>query len=248
MPIVGLGLHFIVALFFAIHAVRTGRQMYWLLILFSFPILGSIVYFAVVFLPHSRIERQARMAARAIQKSMDPGRAVREAQRVFDLTPTAHNQMRLAAALMEAGRAAEAVKQYEACMQGPFAQDAELILAAARAKLANGEADAAILLLSPLQMKQPNYRTEEVGLMLGRAYAACGLQQDAGVQFEAVVERFGSIEARGELALWALANGKDAVAQRELKEIEHARRHMAKHTLELHQDLFKRLDAAAAPR
>lgn len=248
MPIVGLGLHFIVALFFAIHAVRTGRQMYWLLILFSFPILGSIVYFAVVFLPHSRIERQARMAARAIQKSMDPGRAVREAQRVFDLTPTAHNQMRLAAALMEAGRAAEAVKQYEACMQGPFAQDAELILAAARAKLANGEADAAILLLSPLQMKQPNYRTEEVGLMLGRAYAACGLQQDAGVQFEAVAERFGSIEARGELALWALANGKDAVAQRELKEIEHARRHMAKHTLELHQDLFKRLDAAAAPR
>lgn len=248
MPIVGLGLHFIVALFFAIHAVRTGRQMYWLLILFSFPILGSIVYFAVVFLPHSRIERQARIAARAIQKSMDPGRAVREAQRVFDLTPTAHNQMRLAAALMEAGRAAEAVKQYEACMQGPFAQDAELILAAARAKLANGEADAAILLLSPLQMKQPNYRTEEVGLMLGRAYAACGLQQDAGVQFEAVAERFGSIEARGELALWALANGKDAVAQRELKEIEHARRHMAKHTLELHQDLFKRLDAAAAPR
>jgi hypothetical protein len=246
MPIVGLGLHFIVAIFFAIHAVRTGRQMYWLLILFSFPILGSIVYFAVVFLPHSRIERQARIARRAIQKSLDPGRDVREAQREFDLTPTAHNQMRLAAALMEAGRTAEAVKQYEACMQGPFAQDAELILGAARAKLANGQPDAAILLLSPLQMKQPNYRTEDVGLMLGRAYAACGLQQDAGVQFEAVVERFGSIEARVELALWAIAGGKDAVAQRELKEIEHARKHMAKHTLELHQDLFKRLDAATA--
>jgi hypothetical protein len=156
--------------------------------------------------------------------------------------------MRLAAALMEAGRAAEAVKQYEACMQGPFAQDAELILGAARAKLANAEADAAILLLSPLQMKQPNYRAEEVGLMLGRAYAACGLQQDAGVQFETVVERFGSIEARVELALWAIANGKDAVVQRELKEIEHARRHMAKHTLDLHQDLFTRVDAATGQR
>ena len=51
MPFLGLGLHILVALFFAVHAVRTGRQMYWLLILFSFPLLGSLVYFAAVFLP-----------------------------------------------------------------------------------------------------------------------------------------------------------------------------------------------------
>ena len=45
MPFVGLGLHLVVALFFAVHAVRTGREMYWLVILFSFPLLGSIAYF-----------------------------------------------------------------------------------------------------------------------------------------------------------------------------------------------------------
>ena len=28
MPFAGLGLHFIVALFFAVHVVRTGQQMY----------------------------------------------------------------------------------------------------------------------------------------------------------------------------------------------------------------------------
>jgi hypothetical protein len=58
------------------------------------------------------------------------------------------------------------------------------------------------------------------------------------------VERFGGIEARVELALWALANDRPALAQRELKEIEHARRHMTSHTRSLHQALFKRLDAA----
>lgn len=43
MPIVGL--HIILALFFAIHAVRNGQPLFWLIILFSFPFLGSVVYF-----------------------------------------------------------------------------------------------------------------------------------------------------------------------------------------------------------
>ena len=41
MPFVGLGLHFLIALFFAVHALRNGKQMYWLIILFSFPTIGK---------------------------------------------------------------------------------------------------------------------------------------------------------------------------------------------------------------
>ena len=74
MPIVGLGLHFLIALFFAVHALRNGRQMYWLLILFSFPVLGSLVYFVAEYLPASRLQRQGRIATRALQKTIDPGR------------------------------------------------------------------------------------------------------------------------------------------------------------------------------
>jgi len=247
MPFIGLGLHFLIAIFFAIHAVRNRRQMYWLLILFAFPLLGSLVYFVTEYLPASRLERRGRMAGRAIQQSLDPGRDVREARRLFDLTPTAHNQMRLAAALLEAGESEEAVRHYEACLNGPFAGDAEVILGAARANAAHGQPAATIALLAPLKSKRPDFRADEVGLELGRAYAAAGRQDEAGAEFEAVVERFGSFEARVELALWALANGKETVAQRELKEIDHARTHMAKHTRELHRDLFRRLDAAKLP-
>lgn len=244
MPFIGLGLHFLFAILFAIHALRTGRQMYWLLILFSFPILGSVVYFVVEYLPSSRLERRGRIAARAIQKNLDPGRDVREAQREFDLTPTAHNQMRLAGALLAAGQTAQAVEQYDACLRGPFAGDAEVILGAARAHVANGQPANAIGLLESLQEKQPSFRPDDVGLVLAGAYATVGRQDEAGAQYESVVERSGDIEARIELALWALANGKDALAQRELKEIEHARRHMTAHTRSLHQALFKRLDTA----
>jgi len=246
MPFLGLGLHVLIALFFAIHALRNRRQMYWLLILFAFPLLGSLAYFIVEYLPASRLERHGRTAGRAIQKSLDPGRDVREARRVFDLTPTAHNQMRLAAALLEAGESEEAVQHYDACLNGPFAGDPEVILGAARAHAAHGQPAAALALLAPLRSRHPDFRADEVGLELGRAYAANGQQDEAGAEFEAVVERFGSIEARVELALWALANGQEAVAQRELKEVGHARTHMEKHARELNRDLFRRLDAATA--
>lgn len=246
MTIFGLGLHLIIAIFFAIHALRSGRELYWLLILFMFPLLGSIVYFAVVFLPDARLQRGVRKAGAAIQDTLNPGREMREAQQAFDLTPTAHNQMRLAAALFDAGMLAQAVAQYDACLRGPSGGDAEIGVAAARAKLANGQPQEAIGLLVSLRARQLNFRPEQVGLLLASAYAAAGRQEEAGREFEELAQRFGSVETRAELALWAIARGERALADRELKELEHARRHMTKHTRNLHQHLFKRLDAASA--
>mgnify|MGYP002140441361 CR=1 FL=1 len=46
----GVGLHILAAIFFAIHAVRRGRELYWLLILFMFPLFGSVVYFFAIYL------------------------------------------------------------------------------------------------------------------------------------------------------------------------------------------------------
>ena len=37
-----VGLTFFDCHFFAIHVIRNGRQMYWLTILFSFPLQGSL--------------------------------------------------------------------------------------------------------------------------------------------------------------------------------------------------------------
>ena len=48
MPIVGLGLHILFALICAVHAIRTGQQLFWLIILFSFPLLGSLINWGIV--------------------------------------------------------------------------------------------------------------------------------------------------------------------------------------------------------
>lgn len=244
MPALGLAVHFLIALYFAVHAIRSGREMYWLFVLFSMPGVGSLVYFFAIYLPQSRLDRTINKAGTAVLRSLDPGRDVRDAQNAFDLTPTAHNQTRLAAAMLAAGMHAEAVAQYESCLCGPFGSDPEIRFGAAQAHLENHHRDAALRILTALRASHPAFREEQVGLVLARAYAAAGMHMEAGVEFATIVERFNGIEARAEYALWALSRREQGIAEAQLKVLNHSRKHMTKYTRSLHHALFKRVDAA----
>ena len=244
MPILGLGVHFLIALFFAVHAIRTKRELFWLIVLFSFPVLGSVVYFFAIYLPQSRLDRTIGKAGQAVMAALDPGRALRDAQHAFDLTPTAHNQTRLAKAMLEAGMNAQAVERFNACLRGPFANDPDIIYDAAKARLANGQAEAAISALLGLRQAMPSFRPEQVAVLLARSYASAGLHAEAGQEFATVVARHTGIEARVEYALWALSRREAVVAQEQIRELDHSRKHMNKYTRSLHQELFSRLDSA----
>lgn len=244
MPILGVGLHILVALYFAVHVVRSRRELYWLLILFSFPLLGSVVYFFAIYLPQSRLDQTLTRAGRSVLSSLDPGRAVRDAREAFELTPTAQNQTRLANALLDAGMAAEAVQQYEACLQGPFASDPDIRFGAAKALLANAQAAESVRMLTTLRASHPAFRQDKLSLLLAQAYAKADLQTEAAHEFALLVERFPSVEARVEYAVWALERKEQLLADHQCRELEHMRRHMNKHVRSLHTDVFKKLDAA----
>ncbi|MCH8619560.1 hypothetical protein [Undibacterium sp. TS12] len=248
MPYIGVGLHVLVALFFAIHAVRHGRELYWLMILFLFPLLGSVVYFFAVFLPSTRIEHGVRKTMHAAVKTLDPGRGLRDAQKEFDLVPTAQNQMVLAAAYLAAGDTAQAVHHYDICLQGPFAHAGDIRLGAANARLMHGQAAGAIDLLTALRQEQPAYQPEQVSLLLAQAYANAGRQQDAGEELAAATSRFGSMEIKAEYAIWALQAGQRDKADTAHAEIKQAMKYWNKHTKSLNRDLIKRLNSAFSGR
>jgi len=246
MPIVGLGLHVLLALFCAAHAVRTGQQMYWLIILFSFPLLGSLVYFFMIYLPNSRLERGARKAVAAAAKAIDPTRDVREARAAFDETPTAQNQMRLAAALLEVGNADEAARLYEACLRGPFAADLEIRSGAARSFVECQRYADALAHLEDIRRANPSFRAEAVSLLLARCYAGGSRHAEAQHEFESAVGRFGTFEARAEYVVWALATGDKATAARLEAEIEKITKRWNALTRELNEPTMRRLRAARA--
>ena len=248
MPFFGLGLHVIVAFFFAIHAIRSGQQMYWLMILFAFPLLGSIVYFFAIYLPDSRLQHGGRKAIAAVGRVLDPTRELREAREAFSFTPTAQNQMRLAAALLEAGDAKEAAANYEACLKGPFASDPEIKFAASRAFFDSGQFERAIGHLQQVRAADPHFRTEQLSLLLARALAASGQQAQAGAEFASAAKRHGSFEAQAEYALWAIATGDKALADQLLADLDDTMKRWSGHTRELQMPLVRRLQAARAGR
>ncbi|HTD05356.1 hypothetical protein [Undibacterium sp.] len=248
MPFLGIGLHVLIAIFFAVHVVRSRGQLYWLFILFSFPLLGSLVYFLVIYLPQSRLDRGLRQATAIAIKSLDPGRELRDAQAAFDLTPTAQNQMRIAYALLEAGEPQQAAQQFDLCLQGPFAKDAEIRFGAARAKMLSNQASAASALLAKIHQDTPTFRPEDVALLTAHALAAEGRNDEARQAYSAAVERFGSVACRAEFAIWSVSVGDLPTAQRLSAELEHVHKHMTKHARSLHQPLFKRLQSALSDR
>lgn len=246
MPFAGLGLHIIIALFFAVHALKTGRQMYWLIILFSFPLLGSLVYFFAEYLPSSQVERGVRRVSNKAIQLLDPTRELRDARQAFDLTPTVQNRMRLAAALDGAGEYNEAVEQFDACLSGPFANDPEVCFGAAKAKLHINQAQPALQLLQSIRAKQKEFRPEQLSILLAQAHAANKDEVSARTEFVHAINTFGSAESRAQYALWAASVGDLQTAKNLRAVLEKDWQHWNKHTRNIHKALFDALDMAIA--
>ncbi|MBC5784091.1 tetratricopeptide repeat protein [Ramlibacter sp. USB13] len=246
MPIVGFGLYFALALFCAVHVVRTGQPLYWLMILFGFPILGSVVYLLAVYLPASRLERGARKVVSAAARVLDPQRDVRAARAAFEETPTAQNQMRLAAALLDAGDAPAAAQAYGQCLAGPFAKDPEIRFGAARAFLECERHADALQFLELVRAEHPEHRPEPVALLTARALAGVGKHAEARAAFAAAEERFGTFEAKAEYAIWAYAVGERATSARLQAEADRIASRWNGLARELNAPAMRRLQAARA--
>jgi len=241
---IGLGLHVIIALFFAIHVVRSGQQMYWLILLFLFPVLASIVYFFAIYLPSSRLQHGARRMMTSAAKVLDPQRGIREARAAFDDLPTAQNQLRLAEAQFECGLYEEAAQHYEACLKGPFSTSLEIKFGAARSFVECQRFQEAVAHLEAIQRSDPTFRSAAVLLLLARAYAGAGRHAEARSLFESAVARFGTFEARAEYLIWALANRDTETAVRLQSEVDQITRRWTPQTSKLNAPLIERLNAA----
>src|SRR4249919_1504479 len=205
MPFAGLGLHIVIAIFFASHAVRTGQDKYWLFILFAFPGIGSLVYALTIWLPDARRSPQGHMVVRGVRQLIDPTRELRAAQEALDVSGTPANRLRLADALLGAGRASEAVVQYQAVLSGIYADDSQVRIHLSRALVEAGQAMEARVLLDKLIAEQPKLKSPEGHLIYARAVAALGDRERAHEEFESLVSYYAGLEARARYAEVLLA-------------------------------------------
>ncbi|MET0332833.1 MAG: hypothetical protein ABW190_01065 [Rhizobacter sp.] len=211
MPFLAL-VHLAIAAYFAVHAVRNRRPMYWLMVLFAFPALGSLVYFFAEYLPDVRHTRTGRKAARVMQGLVDPNRELRLAANEFDRTPTAYNRAQLARALLAKGQLDDAIGHYREAASGPYANDMSFLKGLAIAELEAGRHADAVVTLEKLFGASPEHKTGDLALMYAEALQGAG-RMEAAQAFEAVIAADGTIEARCKYGLYQQQRGNLGAAK-----------------------------------
>ena len=243
MPIFGLGIHVVIAIFFAIHAIRNNQNMYWLLILFMFPLFGSIVYFFAIFMPSTRIESKTRKFAQQAIKVIDPTKELRDAKANFEFTPTAQNQARYANALLNSGQNQEALENFENCLKGIFANDLNIISSAANAALLANNPTKTIHYLDKINEIDPNFRYETCQLSRAKALSLLGDKDGASAAFKAAYDKAKSFEALIEYTIHAFAIGDFNTANVLKQEIDMALSRQTKHAKQINSESLKRLQS-----
>ena len=219
MPILGF-LDIAIAIFFAVHAVRSGRQMYWIMILIMAPFLGSLIYFFAEYLPEIRQSNVARKSARAVKSIVDPNRELREARLAFERTPTVDNRSRLAEALLARGDHDEAIEQFRACASGPYAKDVKFRRGLARAQLAAGRHADTVATLEALIADSPRDAGGDAELWLAQALTQVD-ETRALAAFDHALHVHNTTDTQAAYGLFLASLGRDAQARPLLEGVLH---------------------------
>ena len=218
MILLGLSLIFSIAL--CVHVVRTGQQMYWLMIILLFQPLGGLVYLIAIIAPEFLGGAKAQKARQAARQVLDPQREYREAAKAVEDAPTVTNRSRLAVAASGLGKHAEAERLYAEALQGMYADDPQLLLGRANALIELNRSAEALPLLESLSAQSPAGRTPNVALAMGRAYHALGRESDADTALRWAAAHLPGFEGMARYAVFLAQTGRKDEAREALVEID----------------------------
>src|SRR5260221_6269979 len=236
MPIAGLLL--VAQVLCAVHAGRTGRPYYWIMLILFMPMIGMIAYFLIEILPELSHSRTARSAASGVVKIFDPARGYREALRQVQIASTTENRKILAEQCLVSGRADEAAGLYRELLIGLHATDPSLMLGLARAYFGQQDFAEAQVTLERLRAANPGYRAAEGHLLYARCLEMQGNSDAALYEYEALSAYYPGQEARSRYALLLKETGRTEEAARLFREICQSIELMPKHARRVQKEWY----------
>lgn len=202
----------------AVHAIRTGRPMYWLFILLIGSYIAVAVYFFAEFLPDLQNNRSARRAVGGLRDRIDPERNKRLASRQLDVADTPDNRRRLAEHSLLSGDHQQAAELYRSALKGLYSDDPTLMLGLAKAQFALDQPAETRRTLDALIAANPTYRSTEGHLLYARALEASGDLEAALHEYETLAPGFPGEEARVRYAMLLKRQGNVARANEVFRE------------------------------
>jgi hypothetical protein len=224
LPFYGFSLLTIaVQVFFAVHCIRRGNPG-WLFIIVFFPLVGSLVYLFVEYLPEMRARNTVGITAQRVKERLNPAAEIQRLEDQVTLSNSHNNRMELARGYLRAGRADDAISIYRQSLVGMYADDVPLLFELATAYHAVGRLDDARATFEQLRANASMLSNDH--LLLGaRIFEDAGDLDGAAREYRALLARpVVGEEARCRYALILKQLGRTAEARAIFDEIvRHAR-------------------------
>jgi hypothetical protein len=211
MPLFALSI--VVQVIAVVHVLRTGRPMWWIMLIVFLPAVGCLAYFFVEVLPSWRQSPTARRALQAARAKVDPGRGVREGALDYERSQNIETATRLAEELTKAGQFDEAIRVCNEARTGFFEDDPKILLALANAQFAAARYADAIGTLDYLRDKNPGLRAADGHLIYARALEESGAAERALKEYDALAGYYPGAEARVRQGMLLKKLGRTADAQ-----------------------------------
>jgi len=218
MPFFGISA--IIQLVCIIHAIRTGRNSYWIMIILFLPLLGAAAYVVMEVAPAYQGNRHVRTARAKVASALDPEREVRAARDALEIAETVANRIRLADALAILGRYGEALPLYQDALRKTPGGDRTISARLARALFEEGAFVEALALIDTIEPPRAQGELDRLALLRARVLAELGRKEEALALYADIVTRVAGEEARCRYAALLIDTGHKARALSVLEEVE----------------------------
>jgi hypothetical protein len=198
----------------AIHVAKTGRQLYWIMIIVMLPWIGGIAYLIAEVLPGLRNDPNARRALRSIGEKINPEKNRRRIETELQVADTLENRKRLAEECVKLGDFDTAAFLYQRCLSGVYANDPGFMLGLATAQAELGKFSECRVTLEQLIAANPSFRSSEGHLLYARSLEQLGETAKALEEYVVLETSYPGEEARCRYGMLLMRDGRAADAKR----------------------------------
>jgi hypothetical protein len=226
----------LVQIAFAIHVIRRGYPLFWVFLIIFVPLIGCLLYVAMVLIPEAMQSRTARQGSRAFLKAIDPGKELRKRREALEISDTVSNRSALAEEYLRQGMVSEAIGLYESSLTGIYRTDPNLLLGLATALARAGRFDRAKETLETLYQANPEFDNPDARLLYARALEELGDTEKALNEYSALVKTSSGAETKCRYALLLKRTGRVSEAKALFEEILRDARTGSRHSNQLNKE------------
>jgi hypothetical protein len=220
MPLI-LAVQTLITFTLALHVYRTGRPLWWIGIIFMFPLLGALAYVFLEILPGSPQASQLVRGVRSLKRRIDPTREFRAKADDVERCGSVANKIDLATECIELGYYDQAIALLRSSLSAQFANDLHVRHLLALAYYGNEQYAQTAEHAAAVIEQQEWFKSGDTYLLLANAYADAGRLAEADAAFHSVVPRYVGEEARSDYVVFLMRNGRITEARAVLDEMRH---------------------------